>query len=387
MRIAVFGGTFNPPHAGHVEAAKAAMSALEADKLIIIPAGEPPHKPKVEGDLGAKIRLKLAKLAFAELDKTEVSDIELKRSGASFTVDTLIELSTKYPKAELFLLMGTDMFMSFDTWKDYQAILKLVTIAAFPRQKGEDLELNFQCERLKEKYGARVITIDFTPFEISSTELREKLRKRDGDKLINESVYAEIIKNRYYGANPAFSWLRELAYAFMDEKRIPHVMGCESEAIRLAERWGADKELAAEAGILHDITRKLNIYEQLNLCEKYGIVVKDDEKESYKLLHAKTGAALSRDLFGISDDVYAAIYWHTTGRENMSLLEKIIYMADYIEPNRKFAGVDQLRRLSYENLDKALCLGLRICVDELNSKALSVHENTQKALDWYAEIC
>ena len=156
-------------------------------------------------------------------------------------------------------------------------------------------------------------------------------------------MYSQIIRYRYYSAQPELSWLREKAYAWLKPKRIAHVAGCESEAVKLAMRWGEDPETAAEAGILHDITKKLNFEEQLILCGKYGIINDNLELGSPKLLHAKTGAALARDLFGVSDRVYNAIRWHTTGKPDMTLLEKIIYLADYIEPTRDFPGVEKLR--------------------------------------------
>jgi nicotinate-nucleotide adenylyltransferase len=195
------------------------------------------------------------------------------------------------------------------------------------------------------------------------------LPARLGRKFFTDGVYAEIIKHRYYGAKPEFEWLRTKAYAYLDPKRVAHVAGCEQEAVRLAKRWGADEDDAAEAGILHDITKKYNGEEQLKLCCQYDIMTDTDEKENYKLLHSKTGAALSRDLFGISDEVYGAIFWHTTGKADMTLLEKIIYIADYIEPNRSFDGVEKLRALAYERLDKTLILGLEMSIDDLQNTA------------------
>lgn len=96
----------------------------------------------------------------------------------------------------------------------------------------------------------------------------------------------------------------------------------------------------------------------MNLCRKYAIICDTAETENPKLLHAKTGAALARDLFGVSDEIYEAIRWHTTGKPDMRTLEKIIYLADYIEPTRDFPGLDRLRELAYEDLDKAMALGL-----------------------------
>ena len=382
MRIAVFGGSFNPPHNGHVAAAKAAMRELSADKLIIIPAARAPHKEQEQGSPSAEERYSLSRLAFGELPNTELCDLELKREGPSYTVDTLCELKQLFPRDELVLLMGSDMFLSFEKWKDFKKILELSSLAAFSRKHDEVAEISRLADYYAKEYGARVIQIGLIPTEVSSTELRSELKNRSGNNLLPKLVYKEIIKKRYYSALPNLAWLRENSYIYLDEKRIPHVAGCEQEAVRLAERWGADKGLAAEAGILHDITKKLLGSEQLILCEEYGIITDVDEKTNIKLLHSKTGAEFARDKFGICSEVYSAIYWHTTGRADMTLLEKIIYMADYIEPTRSFEGVEELRRLAYEDLDAAVIRGLQMSLEELEKKNCSPHSNSVKALEW-----
>ncbi|MEA4896261.1 MAG: nicotinate (nicotinamide) nucleotide adenylyltransferase [Oscillospiraceae bacterium] len=383
MRIAVFGGSFNPPHNGHTKAAKIAAEELHAERLVIIPAAKPPHKEQEEASPTAEERLSLTRLAFGAMDEAEVSDIEIRRGGLSYTVDTLDELKRLCPEDELILLMGTDMLLSFETWKDFRRIFELSALAVFPRKHDEIADIRKFKKIYAEKYGATVYEIGLIPTEVTSTELRTMLRKREGNNLLPDAVYGEIIKRRFYGAEPNFSWLRENAYVYLDEKRIPHVRGCEQEAVRLAERWGEDRGLAAEAGILHDITKKLNGSEQLLLCQEYGIITDVDEKANVKLLHSKTGAAFARDKFGINDKVFSAILWHTTGRADMTLLEKIIYIADYIEPTRKFEGVDELRRLAYEDLDAAVLKGLQMSLDELESRGARPHENSVRAIEWF----
>ena len=221
------------------------------------------------------------------------------------------------------------------------------------------------------------------PLPISSSEIRRLLPRRLGRELLPGAVFARIVKNGDYAAKPDFPWLREQSYAYLSPKRIPHVQGCEWEAVRLAKRWGESEEDAAEAGILHDITKKLVLSEQLILSEKYGIINDTYETANVKLLHAKTGAALARDLFNISDRVYSAIRWHTTGKPDMTLLEKIIYMADYIEPNRDFPGVDKLRKLAYEDLDAAMALGLKMSLEDIRSYGAEPYEVTVSAFEWY----
>ena len=120
------------------------------------------------------------------------------------------------------------------------------------------------------------------------------------------------------------------------------------------------------------------------LCGKYDIINDNLELKSPKLLHAKTGAALARDLFGVSDRVYEAIRWHTTGKPDMTLLEKIIYLADYIEPTRDFPGVEKLRELCYEDIDEAMALGLSMSLEDIRSYGEEPYKDTVEACRWYS---
>ncbi len=383
MKIAIYGGTFNPPHRGHVESLQAVYEQAKPDRVLVIPASIPPHKELAAGSPDAEERLELTRLAFKELPYAEVTDMELTRTGKSYTSDTVAELLRKYPDAELMLAMGTDMFLSFETWHEYRYLIDNVTMLVFARREGEDEKIFKYGEYLESKYGAKINYIMHDPLPLSSSEIRRLLPRRLGRELLPGVVFARIVKNGDYAAKPDFPWLREQSYAYLSPKRIPHVQGCEWEAVRLAKRWGESEEDAAEAGILHDITKKLVLSEQLILSEKYGIINDAYETANVKLLHAKTGAALARDLFNISDRVYSAIRWHTTGKPDMTLLEKIIYMADYIEPNRDFPGVDKLRKLAYEDLDAAMVLGLKMSLEDIRSYGAEPYEVTVSAYEWY----
>ena len=136
--------------------------------------------------------------------------------------------------------------------------------------------------------------------------------------------------------------------------RYPHSLGVERAAKWLAQQYGGDVEKAAVAGILHDITKHLSPQEQLNLCEKYGIIPCAVEKSEPKMLHGKTAAAIARAEYGMPEDVCDAIACHTTGKYGMTTLDKILYLADYIEETRDFPGVDKARELARVSLDRAL---------------------------------
>ena len=383
MKIAVYGGSFNPPHLGHVEAARTVAQALHPDKFLIIPDNLPPHKEMVEDSPTPEQRMSLCALAFAAIPGAEISDMEIRREGKSYTADTVDRLRALYPEDELFLVMGTDMLLSFEQWYRFRYLLEQCTLAVLARAEEDGDAIRAHAGYMEREYGARIVILPHAPLEMSSSDIRERLKVRLGSELLDDGVYSQIIRCRYYNAQPELSWLREKAYAYLKPKRIAHVAGCESEAVRLAMRWGEDPETAAEAGILHDITKKLNFDEQLILCGKYDIINDNLELKSPKLLHAKTGAALARDLFGVSDRVYEAIRWHTTGKPDMTTLEKIIYLADYIEPTRDFDGVEPLRQLCYEDLDAAMELGLRMTMDDLASKGLPVLEVSGQAYLWF----
>lgn len=392
MKIGVYGGTFNPPHLGHLTAARAVFDLLKLDKLLLVPAGLPPHKALPAGSPTAERRLEMTRLAAEQLglgDRVQVLDLELRRQGKSYTADTLSQIRELYPEAELWLLMGTDMFLTLQTWHEPEAIFAQAGIAAFGRTEEDTEELfSVQREYLYRTYpDARIFTLTIPGVvDISSTELREQLSADRGANLLAPAVYGYILREGLYGTGAdlkhlPLSKLRPVALSYLKHKRIPHVLGTEQEAIRLAERYGADVEKARVGALLHDCTKKLDMEAQLALCRHYGIQLDELEQKALKLLHAKTGAAIARDVFGVDEEIYSAILWHTTGHANMTLLEKILYLADYIEPSRDFPGVDKLRAVCYKNLDAGLLMGLEMTIGEMNAMGNPVHHATIEARD------
>lgn len=385
MKIAIYGGSFNPPHLGHLEAAAAVCEEIEPDKLLIIPDNIPPHKDMEPGSPTPEQRLELCRLNFAGLENVEISDMEILRQGKSYTAQTIEQLRREYPTDELVLVVGSDMFLSFEDWYEFEYILENCALAIVSREEDDMERLRAHKAHMERAHQARVNILSRAPLPMSSSEIRVWLRRRMGADTLKAEVYSAIIKNNYYEARPEIMWLREEAEKYLAPKRIAHVAGCESEAVLLAMQYGEDPETAAEAGILHDITKKLSRKEQLNLCEKYGIILDKDQQRDESLLHAITGAALARDLYGVSDEVYEAIRWHTTGKPDMTLLEKIIYMADYVEPTRDFPGVEKLRALAHKDLDRAMTLGLEMSLEDLKSRGVEIDRDTVEAYSWYSQ--
>lgn len=391
MRIGIFGGTFNPPHNGHVTLARAAAEQLALDRLLIMPACVPPHKP-LPDRVTPQQRYAMAELMAAPVGRcAQASDIELHRTGKSYTSDTLQTLHEQYPDAELWLLMGSDMFLSLHTWHEPEVICALAHIAAFSRVE-EDIRaaMERQKQTLEQQYRAEVALLNNPQLiELSSTDVRAALAAGRGSELVPEAVWGYIRREHLYGTQADLKHLtveelRPIAMSYLKPKRMPHVLGTAEEAARLARRHGADETQARVAGLLHDCTKKLDMAEQLALCGQYGIVLDPLEQKALKLLHAKTGAAIARHVYGVDDAVYQAILYHTTGRAGMSLLEKILYLADYIEPSREFANdpdVVRLRETVYEDLDRGLLLGLTMTIDEMVGMGNPVHHDTLDARD------
>ena len=308
--------------------------------------------------------------------------MELQREGKSYTVDTLREISRENPRAELYFLVGTDMLLYMEQWHEFRDFFSLCTLAALPRADGDMTEIERYAAHLREAYGARIEIIPKTPLPMDSTSLRAALPQRGGADKLCDAVYSEIIRRRLYGAKPDLAWLRGKTDACLKPTRIPHVRGCEETAVRLAMRWGEDPEAAAEAGILHDITKRLSDDEQLRMAQKYGIVLNDADIAAPKTLHALTGAWYSRERFGVPDNIFSAIEWHTTGRAGMTTLEKIVYLADFIEPTRDFPGVEFVRIFAFEDLDRAMIEALQMSMDAVTRRGAVPHPRTAEALRW-----
>jgi len=395
MKIGIYGGTFNPPHLGHLVAAKTAVEVLGLDKLLLIPAAIPPHKTLPECTPSAEHRLAMTQImgdAMLMPKVVEVSDLELKREGKSYTAHTLEELHAQYPGAELWLLMGTDMFLSLQNWYQPEKVLELANICAFGRTERDGEEL-FAPQRkfLQEKYNARITTITLPGLvDISSTRMREMLERGEGREYLLPAVYGHILMNGLYGTRADLKHLdipelRACSYSMVMQKRVAHIRGTEEEAVRLARRWGADEEMARRAGILHDCTKYLELEPHKEICERYGVELDELEQVAVKLLHSKSGACIAKYVFGEPDEVYDAIFWHTTAKDDMTTLEKILYVADYIEPNRRFEGVETFRELAYRDLDKALLLGVETTIEEMEQRKLPIHKKTLLAQKWLRE--
>lgn len=364
MKIGVFGGTFNPPHNGHVRLAKAAADELKLDKLLVIPSCIPPHKIAAKLADGQE-RLEMCRLAFGCDPRFEVSPMELERGSRSYTVETLRELKALYPDSELYFIVGSDMLESFDKWYLWQEILSLSVLCAASREEGYSSDLS-RFGKLAERI--KIITLD--PLEVSSTQIRNSAGEVSPE-LLDPKVAAYIREHGLY--DDGLDRYRELLRGKLNPRRLFH-SECVSECAGvLAERYGASVEKARLAGLLHDVMKNAPANEQLALMPDITPL----ELLNSKVWHQISGEAFLRQNGIVTDEeILGAVRWHTTGKAGMTLLEKIIYVADFISADRDYKDVEVVRRLAYISLEHAILYTSRYTVNKMVSQDLLLHPAT-----------
>jgi nicotinate-nucleotide adenylyltransferase len=243
------------------------------------------------------------------------------------------------------------MLKCFEQWCKFEEILKLAEIAVVPRDGEPVAEY---AARLRELYGARITVLEHTPIEISSSRLRS-----------------------------GFTAKREKALEMLSPQRMEHSLGTECEAVRLAEHWGENPAAAGWAALLHDCTKHWSIEKHLQFCDHYDIIPNGAFIDSPKLMHSVTAAAVAEREFGAPREVVEAVRKHTTGEENMTALEKIIYIADKIEPTREYSDVCIYREFAYRDLNLAMLELLSLNIGKLAREQKDIHEITLNARNFY----
>lgn len=196
--IGLFGGTFNPVHSGHIRLLKSVLDKMDFEKVIVLPDRIPPHK-QAHNLVSGKQRSEMCRLAFEDMPSVEISDFELKRSGKSYSVYTVRHFKELYPNDRLCFIMGSDMLLIFDKWYKYEEILSMATLVCISREDEDTTKkLSEYAQKLTEK-GGEVIVLDTPPMELSSSEIREKLRNsEDCSCYLPEKIVQYICENNLY---------------------------------------------------------------------------------------------------------------------------------------------------------------------------------------------
>ena len=379
----LYGGTFNPIHRGHLDICVRARQAVDARRVLLMPAAQPPHKSA--GWLAPdQDRLAMCALAAREYDLIQVDDWEIRRGGRSYTVDTLGHLAAVFPEEELWLLIGTDMFLTFTQWHRWEEIGKMASLLVASREEGDREQLLDQQQKLAER-GVRSRLLQNPPMPMSSTQIREELRRDGTTGKVCPQVLDYIREKELYLHPPEeLDYLRRYIRPLMTDYRYRHSLGVEKQAVKMARRFGADQRKAALAGILHDICKDMPKGALLQNILESGIINGIDFKASPQLIHSYAGALYLQSHMDIHDpEVIEAVRYHTTARAGMSLLETVVYLADLTSEDREYPDVGEMRRLCDTDLRKAMIHALTHTVKELTRKQKPICPDTLGACKEY----
>ncbi len=362
MKIGIFGGTFNPPHNTHLRMAHEASMQLQLDKLIVVPCGDPPHKIC---DVDKSTRLQMCELAFGAF--AEVSNYEINKEGKSYTVETLRHFAEVYPQAELYLLIGGDSLANFDKWYHPEDIAKLCTLVVADRDSPNPLK---DVTDVVSKFDAKIVSLQIEPTSVNSTDIRLRYEfGMDNGKLVSTAVDKYVLTNGLYCKYRA---MVQAVKNYLTPQRFSHTFYVVKRGQELARDQLKDK--AFVACLLHDVAK----YIPKSEYGKYRFT-QGDLPDS--VVHSFLGSFVAQADFGIDDqDILSAIAYHTTGRPNMSELEKIVYVADKTEDSRPYP-LEHLKRGSLNDQFVA-CLkeAYRVCLERHCDSLSPLSELT---IRWY----
>ena len=394
MKLGIYGGTFAPVHNGHINAARAFRDGIGLDRELVIPAYMPPHKEKKDTETPGD-RLEMLRAAFSEDEKIEVSDYEIIQGGKSYTYLTLEHFAEGN---DLYMLVGTDMFLTLGSWKNPDIIFSLATVVMIKRYGGNDAEIIDAKEKYEKNFGARIIFLDADVVEVSSTDVRERLENGlDVSSLIPDPVISYIrAKGLYFGNSYLLSLcdgIRNRLHEFVDAKRTGHVLAVEEKIVWLGKLLNCGERniiYLRAAGLLHDITKNKSPEWQTEYLTGIGVPVDGGYLECEKTLHELSGAYYAREKFPdlVNDAVFSAILHHTTGSLSSDLFENLLFLADYIEDTRSWDDCVTVRNY-FEGLltemppEQVVLRATRLAVDlsimDLIERNGIIHENTVKS--------
>jgi len=391
-RIGVYGGTFNPIHKTHVEIAMAALKQFQLDKVIFLVAGTPPHKTTAEA-ISDINRLQMVSLAIKDYPEFEIDDREIYRAGKSYSYLTFTEYNKEYPNDEIFFIMGSDSLINFKNWVKPDIISEYATVLVAPRFGDDAKTLDAAIYECKNMFEGDFLLIDYTANELASSVIRKSLFKDDKvSSYITKDVYDYIVEHNLYSkysyTNADIERLDLEMQKELKPSRYIHTIGVANMAYSLAIRWNYPAVTAQVAGMLHDCAKCISDEKRISVCEKNNIPITEIEYKYPHLLHGKVGAHYCKSKYEVFDEQIAhAIEVHTTGCPNMNLLDKIIFVADYIEPGRdKQPRLDVIRATAFTDLDLCVYLILEDSVNYLNTNPDMVDPTTIDTFNFYKAL-
>lgn len=397
MRIGLYGGSFDPIHNGHLSIVRGALKSGAVDLVIVIPTARNPFK-RGKNLSPAPYRFYMTKEAVEGEKKVIVSDCEFFMDGISYTVNTLRYLTAKATMTDFlkeegisdkkaaeahdfFWLCGSDILTSFDKWYKADEIISMVSLLVASRP-GETIDIDSERIRLGKAFGHEipVLKFDIDGVEVSSSDLKRRKKFVDipqeaKDFIKEHALYSysdvwETVSDD--AANKVLDFAIEL-YPILKKKRLLHTINTGLLSAHLALNNNADVDKALIAGVLHDCAKELSEEEQRDMAARRS----GDTFTDFKLLHSPAGATMAKEKFGIEDEeILNAITYHTTGRGGMTTIDKIIYLADKIEPARTYTDLSLMRKTAETDLDSAVRMCLKSVMGKFDKQGRKHHPLT-----------
>ena len=282
-----------------------------------------------------------------------------------------------------------------ESWHNPEVIFANCLIVAARRGQVSKKDFKGKIAYYRERYQARISLIEMENIHISSRGIRKHIEKGEPySYYCPDKVSKYIAYHRLYGfTKPPKKELtmfdiHSMLKCICRPKRFLHILGVQYISTALAMRYGVDIGKAEMAGVLHDCGKYLSYEEQLAACELHGVSLTQVEKDNPALIHAKLGVEIAKDKYFIRDpEILDAIRYHTTGHKNMTMLEKIVYLADYIEPSRamnpELNSLEKIRSMAFNDIDKAVFMTLENCIDYLEKQGNSIDQMTYETYEYY----
>ncbi len=368
-KTGILGGTFDPIHLAHERIGHAAQEMLGLDEVMVIPTGNSYFKTLHGNVTSAKHRLEMVRLSIQNDPLFTCSDIEIRRQGYTFTADTLLELSRACPDVKWYFILGADSLAGMKTWFAPEVICRHAELILATREdQCDQAQLQADMQYMKDRYSAVIHVLPLSDLPVSSSQIRQEIY--DGKlphPMLEPAVNRYIAEHGLYGKQKSEAEIIASLKKRIKPSRFQHTLGVIETAEALASAWHyPHPEKARLAALLHD-------------CAK---------SEADALGHAPLGAVIAREEYGIRDaEILGAIRWHTTGRAEMSVLEKIIFIADYIEPGRDRAPhLDMLRKLAFSDPDKTIYCILEDTLSYLRNSGTCIDAASIETYNYYKNL-
>ena len=375
MKLAIFGGSFNPVHNEHISVCKAAKESLETDLLFVVPTHLAPHKQGVK-PTADRLRFAMCQAAFSSLEGVVLSDCEMKSGGTSYTYLTIVNFRRQYPTDELYFIVGTDMLRDFKNWKNPEKILSLCTLAVCARDE-EDGWVQTEKAEFYQRFQTDFAVIPYNGKPVSSTKIRTLAACKELTDDYTPKAVCEFIKEHNLYALEFVERVKNL----QKPSRWAHTVRVATYATEHAKGCGVDEKKALYSAVLHDCAK--NLTKESELLQ--GFTPPDGVPDS--VWHQYAGAFLAKEYFGIQDeDILNAVRFHTSGREDMSDLEKLIFLSDMLEDGRSYPEMEIIEQAFEKGgLDAGMETALLETLKFLKQKGAEIYPLTQRAYEFIKE--